>query len=159
LAFSERPLAELLEDFARPGGAPAAGSACGVVAALAAALAAMAAPTDEGRARAQELGERALALAEEDVRAVGELLEGDAAERAVDVPLAIAETAAEIAALVEAKPGLEGDAEAAVRFAAAAAAAAARLVELNLAAAGRETDERGARARLVSTSASELGRQ
>jgi len=146
LAFSERPLAELLEALAQPGGPPAAGSACGVVAALAAALAAMAAPTEDGRAKAQELSKRALALAEEDVRAVGELLEGDAAERAVDVPLAIAEVAAEIASLADARPGLEGDAEAAALLAAAAAAAAARLVQLNLAAAGRPDDPRGHRA-------------
>jgi methenyltetrahydrofolate cyclohydrolase len=145
LAFSERPLAELLEALARPG-APAAGSACGVVAAIAGALAAMAAPTEEGRAKAHELSERALALAEEDVRAVGDLLEGDAAELAVDVPLAIAETAAEIAALADAKPGLEGDAEAAALLATAAAAAAARLVQLNLEAAGRPDDPRGRRA-------------
>ena len=146
MAFSERTLAELLEAVARPGGPPAAGSACGVVAALAGALAALAAPTEESRAAALVLSARALALAEEDVRAVGELLKGDAAERAVDVPLAIAETAAEIAAIAEAKPGLEGDAEAAARLAAAAAGAAARLVELNLAAAGRAEDERGSRA-------------
>jgi formiminotetrahydrofolate cyclodeaminase len=146
LGFSERPLAELLEALAQPGGAPAAGSACGVVAALAAALAAMAAPKVEGRARALELSARALALAEEDVRAVSELLEGEAAEHAVDVPLAIAETAAEIAALAEAKPGLEGDAEAAAGLAAAAARAAARLVQLNLEAAGRADDPRGRRA-------------
>ncbi len=146
MAFSERPLAELLEAVARPGGAPAAGSTCGVVAALAAALAALAAPTEEGRAAALALSERALALAEKDVRAVGELLGGDPDERAVDVPLAIAETAAEIAALADAKPGLEGDAEAAARLAAAAAGAAGRLVELNLAAAGRPEDERGRRA-------------
>jgi formiminotetrahydrofolate cyclodeaminase len=146
LAFSERPLAELLEAMARPGGAPAAGSACGVVAALAGALAAMVAPTEEGRARAQALATRALALAEQDVEAVGELLAGDAAERAVDVPLAIVETAAEIAALAAAdvQPGLEGDADTAARLAAAASAAAARLVELN-------------RAGLASTAASEPG--
>ena len=146
MAFSERPLVELLEAVAQPGGAPAAGSASGVVAALAAALAALAAPTEDGRAAALALSERALALAEEDVRAVGELLHGSADERAVDVPLAIAETAAEIAALADAKPGLESDAEAAGRLAAAAAGAAARLVELNLAAAGRAEDERGRRA-------------
>jgi formiminotetrahydrofolate cyclodeaminase len=146
LAFSELTLTELLEAVAQPGGAPAAGSACGVAAALAGALAALAAPTEEGRAAALALSERALALAEEDVRAVGELLHGSPEERAVDVPLAIAEVAAEIAGLAEAKPGLEGDAEAAARLAAAAAGAAARLVELNLAAAGRPEDERGRRA-------------
>lgn len=145
MAFSEQTLGELLEELAAPG-APAAGSACGVVAAIAGALAALAAASEEGRARAQELGERALALAEEDVRAVGELLDGDPAERAVDVPLAIAETAAEITALSDVKPGLEGDAEAAQRLAAAAVASAARLVELNLAAAGRANDPRGRRA-------------
>jgi formiminotetrahydrofolate cyclodeaminase len=61
-----------------------------------------------------------------------------ASSTAADVPLAIAETAAEVAALARevaaaGKPGLRGDALAGADIAAGAARAAARLVELNLA--------------------------
>ena len=64
----------------------------------------------------------------------------------MDVPLAIAETAAEIASLAAPKPGLEGDAEAAARLAAVAADVVARLVQLNLEAAGRPDDPRSRQA-------------
>lgn len=147
---------------ARPGGAPAAGSACGVVTALAAALAAMAAPTTDGRAAAQALCTRALALAEDDLRAVRELLHGSPAERAVEVPLAIAGAAAQVAALAaevaeNVGPQLRGDAAVAAALAEAGARGAAELVAVNLAAG--EEDARLAYARELADAAAESARR
>jgi methenyltetrahydrofolate cyclohydrolase len=135
--------------------APGGGAAAGVTCALAAALAEMGARfagLDDTAARATELRDEALRLAEADAAGYAPVLEAvrlprDAADRserlraalsaAADVPLAVAEAAAEVAALArrmaaDGRPALVGDALAGADLAAAAAAAAARLVEIDL---------------------------
>ena len=141
---------ELLDELAAATPAPGGGSAAAWAAALAAALVEMAAgfaEDEDSRARAHELRERALALAEEergtyarvldarrrgDERAAAEALSG-----AADPPLAIARVAAEVAELGASvaragKEALKGDALTGVELAEAACRAAARLVEINL---------------------------
>ena len=103
-------------------------------------------------ARLGALRERALALAEEELSSYAPVLEARrlpeddpsrasrlaaALEEASASPLAIAESAAEVAELgaevtLVAAPAVRGDAGAGVTIAEAAAAAAARLVEINL---------------------------
>ena len=144
---------------------PGSGWVAGVSAALAASLVAKSATRSEGwtgaegaRAQALELRDRLLALAGQDARAYERAL--TALERrdshlaralatAAEAPLAIAETAADVALLAaEAAERADGsaraDASAAASLAAGAARAAARLVEVNLATAPE--DERVARA-------------
>ena len=159
---------QLLDELARPSAVPGAGPAASLVAAVAAALVAMAARASRGAwpaagaaaAQARALGKRALELGQEDVEAVEAYLaarSGDdeprpearnfrlglALDRAADVPLAIAETAADIAVLAahvaeHCKGDLQADAAAAAMLAHGAAQAAGHLVEVNLAAG---TDE------------------
>jgi formiminotetrahydrofolate cyclodeaminase len=161
---------------------PASGWVAGVTASLAASLVAKAAARSNGwsgaggaRAQAADLRDRLLALAEQDVqayeRALGALerrepgLAGLLAD-AADAPLAIAETAADVALLAAsasecADGALRADAAAAAALAAGAARAAAKLVAVNLAtlpgderiaAAGRavETAEDAARVAVAS---------
>jgi formiminotetrahydrofolate cyclodeaminase len=134
---------------------PASGAATAVTAALAAALAELTARFSGDEPSADEavrLRERLLALADEDAAAYAELMEtrSDAArERTIDVPLDIAEHAADVVRLAErtrasARGSVAGDAEVAALIARAAVAAAARLVEMNL--RGRD-DPRAHRAR------------
>ncbi|MGH8990541.1 MAG: cyclodeaminase/cyclohydrolase family protein [Acidimicrobiia bacterium] len=166
-SFGEESLSRFLElvasDQPTPsGGSVAAGSAAATTVALAAALVAMVGrlsgkQLDEAPAivaGAESLLRRALALADEDATAYGEVRaayarpkEADpdgrrrqirqAFERATEVPLEITHLASETAAaasrlLQDGNPNLEGDAVTAVLLARAAAQAAATLVELNV---------------------------
>jgi formiminotetrahydrofolate cyclodeaminase len=149
---------------AAPGGGTGAAWACALGAALAG-MAAQFAGREEDAARADALRARALELAEADQSSWAPVLEaqrrpaGDpqreaavqaALAQASETPLAIAEAAAEVAALARVlagagKPALQGDALAGADLAAGACRAAARLVELDL--AGAPDDPRLARAR------------
>jgi methenyltetrahydrofolate cyclohydrolase len=154
--LGDRPLAAFLDLVASSDPAPGAGSSTAVGAALGAALtemcALLAGDNESGR-RARELRERALQLADEDMSSYAPVLEAlrmrpdhperaarleDALTEASRVPLAIAETAAEAAALgvgitQASSRTIRGDALTGVLIAEAAAVAAATLVEVNLA--------------------------
>jgi formiminotetrahydrofolate cyclodeaminase len=153
--LSDRPFGALLDDVAAATPAPGGGSSAGLTAALAAGLVEMAAGiagSTEPAAEARSLRERTLELAEDELSSYAPVLEaeklprgdpdraarlGAALRDASRAPLAIAETAAEIAALgadVADASGraVRGDAVTATLLAAAAAAAAATLVEINL---------------------------
>jgi formiminotetrahydrofolate cyclodeaminase len=156
-------LADVAARTPAPGGGAGAAAGCALGAALTE-MAARFAELDDAVARAEALRARALALAEEDLSAYAPVLAAlrrpaDDPERAAairaassaaaDVPLAIAEAAAEVVVLARAvaeagRPGLRGDALAGADLAAGAARAAARLVEINL--AGADGDPRLARA-------------
>ena len=134
-----------------PGGGAGAAFACALAAALVE-MAARFAELDEAAARAAALRAEVLRLREDDLAAYAPVLEAlalprDDPERAARVarassaaagpPLAIAEAAAEVAALGRdvagaGKPALRGDALAGADLAAGAARAAARLVEINV---------------------------
>ena len=178
---------ELAAQIAAETPSPASGSTAAVVATLSSALVAMAARfsrrewPDAGGvvAQAEALRNRAAPLAQLDAEAYEAVLavrraskgapeaERDAAlgralSRAADVPLAIAEIAAdvaELAALVAEKgnPNVSGDAAAAAVLADGAARAAATLVAINL--GTTEEDERGVRAQRLVESAREAARR
>jgi len=165
--LSELPLRELLERLAAGTPAPGGGSAAAVTCAVAAALAEMAAtlspspdaPAD--RARAAELRERALELAERDLASYPPVLQAlrrprDDPERAAavraalseasEVPMEITRVSGELATLsarvtVGAGRHLIGDAATATVLAESACAAAAVLLELNI--RGFEDDRPG----------------
>lgn len=145
---------ELAEAIASAEAVPGSGWVASVSAGLAAALVAKSAARSEGwsgaegaRAQALELRDRLLALAGQDARAYERALTAlerrdsslaGALARAADVPVAISETAADVAVLAaEAAERADGsaraDASAAALLAAGAARAAARLVAVNLA--------------------------
>jgi methenyltetrahydrofolate cyclohydrolase len=175
LGFSSQTVADFCDTVAAETSAPGGGSVAAVVGGMAAALAAMAARfskeqwEDSGGvvAQAEALRARLLPLAEEDARAYEDVLValrlpkdvkeevrdaaiGDALSRAADVPMAIAEAAADVATLAaelaeRGNPNLRGDAATAALLAEAAVRASANLVEINL--ATREGDERLERAR------------
>lgn len=149
-------LGGLHEVLAEPGRGPAGGSAAALATTMAAGLvrlvARVSADWDEApgiAAQAAALGDRALLLADDDHRAYARALEqlgapardaalGEALRHAARVPLQIAETAADVAALAalaarEGADAVRGDAWAAATLAEAAATAAARLVHVNLA--------------------------
>lgn len=146
--LSDQPLAEFLEAVAAATPAPGGGSSAAVTCALAAALVEMAAQL-AGRdpERLGALRERALELAEEELRSYAPVLAAtDAGQRAAALveasrsPQEVADIAAEVARLgaevVQASSvAVRGDAQAGVTLAEAAAAAAQRLVEINLSAA------------------------
>jgi methenyltetrahydrofolate cyclohydrolase len=166
--LGDRPLAALLDVVATTDPAPGGGSSAAITAALAAALLEMSAALELARenppdelpqdlpARATELRERTLALADQDLSSYAGVLDalrlpeanperGDrlaaALTEASRAPVAIAEAAAEIAELtarvtVASDPAVRGDALSGVLIAEAAATAAASLVEINL--AGRD---------------------
>jgi formiminotetrahydrofolate cyclodeaminase len=157
-------LQDVLAD-AGPG--PAGGSAAALAATMAAGLVRLVARVSSDwedapgiAAQASALGDRSLALADDDHRvyahAMAELAAperdaslGAALRRAAEVPLQIAETAADVAVLaaLAARDGsdvVRGDAWTAAALAEAASAAAARLVHVNL--ATRPADELCARA-------------
>lgn len=167
----------LFEDLASSEAVPASGWVAGVSAAFAAALVAKAAARSEGwsdaegaRAQATDLGDRLLALATQDARAYESAL--DALERrhsnlaralaaAAEVPLSLAETAADVAMLAaEAAERADGpsraDAAAAASLAAGAAHAAAKLVAVNLASV--PGDERVAAAERAAEAARDAAR-
>ena len=175
------PLDQLLEAIAGEHKSPGGGVAAAVTAALAAAVLSMVARVSgEGwseaggmLAQAELLRARAGRLGEAEAQVYGDvlrLLEGDpgdsspsrdaelgqALARSAEVPLRIAETSTDIAALARhaAEAGDEsvlGDAVAAAVLAAAAAQAAARLVEVNLGATA--ADERVSSARALAGAA------
>ena len=145
---------ELAEQISAADAVPASGWVAGVSAAFAAALVAKAAARSEAwtdsagiGAQAIELRDRLLALASQDSRAyesaLGALERKDsglarALAKAAEVPLALAETAADVALLAaEAAARADGaaraDAAAAAALAAGAARASAKLVAVNLA--------------------------
>lgn len=161
-------LAGFLEELAAGPPGPAAGSAIAVAVAMAAALTEMTAGRcHDGAAasRAAAFRARALALAKEDVEAYGAVLASKGEERtsalshATDVPLEIAEVAAETAGLAAALPGdaaraAGADAAAAVELAEAGMRAAARLVLANLRGEGDDPRVSAAQAFLRDTAAS-----
>ena len=157
---------------------PASGWVSGVSAALAASLVAKSAARSDGwgeaegaRAQALDLRDRLLSLAAQDARAYERALTAlerrdaglaRALARAAEVPLAIAEAAADVALL--AAEGAErsdgsarADAAAAACLAAGAAAAARRLVEVNLATVSE--DERLTRAERAAEAAADAAKQ
>lgn len=157
---------------------PASGWVAGVSAALAASLVAKSAARSDGwseaegaRAQALDLRDRLLALAGQDARAYERALTAlerrdaglaRALARAAEVPLAIAETAADAALLAaegseRANGSARADAAAAACVAAGAATAARRLVEINLATV--EEDERLARARRAAEAADDAAKR
>jgi methenyltetrahydrofolate cyclohydrolase len=160
----EQFLAAVAERTPAPGGGAAAGASCALGAALTE-MAARFAGAHDAVDRAARLRAEGLRLADADLTAFAPVLAAlrlapedpdrparirAAQSAAAEVPLAIAEAAAEVAALArrvaaEGKPGLRGDALAGADIAAGAARAAARLVEINLADA--PGDPRLARAR------------
>jgi formiminotetrahydrofolate cyclodeaminase len=172
---SARPL---VEELSSSEAVPASGWVAGVSAAFGAALVAKAAARSEGwsdaagtRAQALDLRDRLLALAAQDARAYESALtalEGRhtglarALAAAADVPLEIAETAADVALLAaEASERADGhsraDAAAAASLAAGAARAAAKLVAVNLATV--PGDERAAAAERAAEGAEDAARQ
>jgi len=159
----QEPVERFLDRIASAEPAPAGGSVAAVAVAMAASLVAMAARLAHEWPKASEVVERAealrsrmatLALADEDAYAkVTEAmrLPPDSPSRAAeleaalsgaaDVPLAVAEAAAEIAALAalvaqEGNDRLRGDALVAAELAEAGARGAAELVAINLAGRG-----------------------
>lgn len=171
---------ELLDSVADRTPAPGGGAGAALAAALAAGLIAMAARfADEARlpadlvTRAEALRARATPLADADAAAYGRYLEAvrmprdtdpdarrDAVQHALseatDVPLTIAQIAAEVAALgepllLDGNPRLHGDAAAGVLLAAAAAEIAALLVATNL--ADSPADPRGRQAAVLAAGA------
>ena len=157
----EVPLARIVDELAQESRAPGGGSAAALTVVLAAAVVSMAARRSRSGwsdaagaiAQAQTLRRRATPLAPADaeaLRAAVALLDGAAAPsehrdyelatalaRAADVPLAIAQVGADVAALAKTvaergSPEVQADAVAAAVLAAGAARAAAHLVEINL---------------------------
>lgn len=183
--FLELTVAEWLDTLAAPEPAAASGSAAAMTAATAAAVIALTARATQGggggiAAQALALRGRLVGLAQWDAEAYAASLEAlagaedggaddrrdfalrTALDRAAEVPLAIAETAADVALLGAAAaplvaPQVEVDAQAAASLAAGAAAAAARLVEVNLA-TGRD-DDRVRRARAAAARAAAAARE
>jgi formiminotetrahydrofolate cyclodeaminase len=179
--YLELPVGRFLDLLASGESAPGGGSAIAVSVALAASLSSMAARLSTKHLadatglveRAEGLRERVAPLARADAVAYGLVLvaqrareapyrDGDvraALSEAADVPLAVAETGAEVASIAarlasDGNPNLEGDALCAVLLADAGVRAAVRLVEINLSGEPGE-DGRLERAReLVETAAS-----
>jgi formiminotetrahydrofolate cyclodeaminase len=179
--YLELPVGRFLDLLASGESAPGGGSAIAVSVALAASLSSMAARLSTKHLadatglveRAEGLRERVAPLARADAVAYGRVLvaqrareapyrDGDvraALSEAADVPLAVAETGAEVASIAarlasDGNPNLEGDALCAGLLADAGVRAAVRLVEINLSGEPGE-DGRLERAReLVETAAS-----
>ncbi len=157
-SFLDHSLQEFLDAVPARTPAPGGGAVAAVATSLAAGLTAMAArfapeswePRTRIVARAEELRARAKPLADADAVAYAAFLASrspEATARIVEIPLDVAEIAAELtelAALVarDGNPNLSGDAAAGADLAAAAAGICARLVRLN---AGAD-DWRSARA-------------
>jgi formiminotetrahydrofolate cyclodeaminase len=159
---------QVCEEFEAPAPSPCGGSAAAVVAAIAASLVVMvgrhSSAWPEGAdaaASAEVLRARLLALADDDVTVVGAVLaatrsgrRGDggadlvaALLRSSEVPLEIAERAAEVAVLARVaaragKPPMRADAAAAATLAASAAAVAVAIVAGNLTAPQLADSER-----------------
>jgi formiminotetrahydrofolate cyclodeaminase len=150
------PVSQLQDVLAESGPGPAGGSAAALAATMAAGLVRLVARVSDEwadapgvAAQASALGDRALALADDDhrvyARAMAQLASperdtalGAALRRAAEVPLQIAETAADVAILAslaaeEGSETVRADAWAAAALAEAATVSAARLVHVNLA--------------------------
>ena len=166
--FLTLPIDELLDEFARETRVPGAGPAAALVTASAAALVAMAARFSRGSwadasttvAQAEALRRRALQLAREDADALDAVLAARATQvdprpeardfhlgrtlaRAADAPLAIGETACDVALLAAhvadcGDEELRPEAATAALLAHAAARVSAHLVEVNLASASAD---------------------
>jgi len=173
-------LGGLHDVLAEPGPGPAGGSAAALATTMAAGLVRLVARVspdwDEApgiAAQAAALGDRALLLADDDHRVYARALAqlgapardaalGEALRHAARVPLEIAETAADVAALAalaarEGADAVRGDAWAAATLAEAAATAASRLVQVNL--ATRPDDDmttRAAQAQRAATAARDV---
>jgi formiminotetrahydrofolate cyclodeaminase len=168
---------DLAEELSSGEAVPASGWVAGVSAALGAALVAKAAARSEGwseaagaRAQALQLRDRLLALAAQDARAYETALAAlerrdtglaRALAAAADVPLTIAETAADVAFLAaEGAERADGpsraDSAAAASLAAGAARACAKLVAVNLSTV--PGDERIVAARRAAETADEAAR-
>ena len=173
-------LGGLHDVLAEPGPGPAGGSAAALATTMAAGLVRLVARVspdwDEApgiAAQAAALGDRALLLADDDHRVYARALAqlgapardaalGEALRHAARVPLEIAETAADVAALAalaarEGADTVRGDAWAAATLAEAAATAASRLVQVNL--ATRPDDDmttRAAQAQRAATAARDV---
>ncbi len=150
------PVARLQDVLAEAGPGPAGGTAAALATTMAAGLVRLVARVSESwsdapgvAAQASALGDRSLALADDDhrvyARAMVELAApgrdanlGAALRRAAEVPLQIAETAADVTMLAalaahEGSETVRADAWAAAALAEAATVSAARLVHVNLA--------------------------
>jgi formiminotetrahydrofolate cyclodeaminase len=150
------PVGRLHDVLAEAGPGPAGGSAAALATTMASGLVRLVARVSHEweeapgiAAQAAALGDRSLVLADDDHRAYARAVEqlraperdaslGRALRRAAEIPLQIAETAADVAALaaLAARDGddsVRGDAWAAATLAEAASVAAARLVHVNLA--------------------------
>ena len=163
--YLDLPLGEFIDRVASDSPAPGGGSVAAIAVALAAGLAGMAARLSTGQlSDAPELADQADAsrrrvapLARADAESYGRVLEAnrepedrtsrvrDALSGAADVPLAVAETGSEVAAIAsrlvkEGNPNLKGDAMAAVLLAGAGVRAAAKLVQINLSSANLDDD-------------------
>jgi formiminotetrahydrofolate cyclodeaminase len=182
--YLDLPLGEFLDRVASDSPAPGGGSVAAIAVALAAGLAGMAARLSTGQlADAPELADQADAsrhrvapLARADAESYGRVLDAyrepdemrmacvrDALSGAADVPLAVAETGSEVAAIAsrlaeEGNPNLEGDALAAVLLAGAGVRAAAALVGINLSTANVDDDRLGRANSLVDTTAATVQR-
>jgi formiminotetrahydrofolate cyclodeaminase len=143
---AEHTIAAYLDALGARTPAPASGSGAAVSAAIGAALAELAARfSDESEAaeRLVELRTELVGLADADAAAYSDFMRTRSdtdRDRTIDVPLALAEAAAEVASLAralveEGNPRVAGDAEAGYELAVAAARVGARLVEINLAGA------------------------
>ena len=151
-----------VERIAEPTPAPGGGSTAAIVVAMAAALVEMAARisqawegAEDAAARARQLRDQALPLAQRDAEGYEAVLRAAPADRpaaltgASAVPLELAELSAEVAKLAAAvaesgKTSVRGDAAAGAMLAAAAARVAANLVAINLASHPDERVQRGA---------------
>lgn len=165
---SAETMTDFLERVSARTSAPGGGSVAATSAALAASLTAMAARFSEEHlddaeklaARADELRDRAVSLAEKDAEAYGRVLEAKrsgedvriALSDAADIPMEVAEAAKEVADIASrlagrGNPDLRGDALTAGYIAEASVRAAAKLAEMNLEAAGMDGDPRLRRAK------------
>jgi formiminotetrahydrofolate cyclodeaminase len=133
---------ELLDRIGERTPAPASGSVAALTGALAAALVELAArfsEDDEVLTRALELRARLLDLADEDAQAYADFIRTRSDEdrsRTIEIPLAVAEAAAETAVLAErlaehGRGSVRGDALVGAELAHAAERSASLLVELN----------------------------
>ena len=167
----EKTLTGFLDEVGAKTSAPGGGAVAAVTVSLAAALAEMAARfsgkqwdrADEVVTRARELRTRAAPLAEADAEAYGAVIAArgtpaydEALSLAADVPLTIAQAAADVGELAAelaagGNPNLRGDAATSALLAESAARAAANLVEINL--AHKPGDERITRARELASAA------
>ncbi len=167
--YAELPLGRFLDMVASREPAPGGGASAAVAVALAAGLTAMAArfsadhlaDAETIAARAEELRNRVMPLAQADAAAYGRVLDAyrtprdddekrrrrirEALSEATDVPLSIAEVGVEVAGNAarlaeEGNPNLRGDALTATVLAGAGVRAAATLVEINVSAGGAGDD-------------------